>query len=461
MKYSFIKTHANTKTFHKTAVRLIIAGMLAILLVALTAISHLPLKHVTAAGYQAGTPTITIAAPAANAYEPGAFDLVAQVSGAWVGDYDMYWYVDNGAWNPMGSDWNLNHKYAQIDVSGWHWHAPSDVYTITLVAVLHANGQRVYGGVPIHVGNAPVSPTPSTTTLSGTTTTPAPTIQTPLSLYVNPNSNAASEAASTSDPTMKRVMTRLAGTPTASWFGDWNNSVQSDVNSLVTAAANAGKTPVLVAYDIPMRDCGSYSGGGATSPDAYKAWIQGFANGIGSRSALVILEPDAVAQATCLSSTNQAIRYQLLNFAITTLKSHAGTKVYLDGGNPSWVGASDLANRLKQAGIANADGFSLNVSNFIATSDNLTYGHQVAALLGNKHFVVDTSRNGNGTNGQWCNPSGRALGTTPTANTGDSLADYFLWIKTPGESDGTCNGGPAAGAWWPSYAENLALSAGW
>ncbi|MET0953525.1 MAG: hypothetical protein ABWX57_09565 [Aeromicrobium sp.] len=22
------------------------------------------------------------------------------------------------------------------------------------------------------------------------------------------------------------------------------------------------------------------------------------------------------------------------------------------------------------------------------------------------------------------------------------------WVKHPGESDGTCNGGPAAGLWW-------------
>ncbi|HET6924300.1 MAG TPA: glycoside hydrolase family 6 protein, partial [Candidatus Saccharimonadales bacterium] len=168
-----------------------------------------------------------------------------------------------------------------------------------------------------------------------------------------------------------------------------------------------------------------------------------------------------VAQASCLSSTDQAQRYQLLSFAISTLKANPGAKVYLDAGNPSWVAASDMAGRLKQAGIANADGFSLNVSNFIATKDNETYGAQLSALVGGKHFVIDTSRNGNGSNGQWCNPSGRALGAAPTASTGASLVDYFLWVKTPGESDGTCNGGPAAGSWWPSYAESLALNADW
>jgi endoglucanase len=32
----------------------------------------------------------------------------------------------------------------------------------------------------------------------------------------------------------------------------------------------------------------------------------------------------------------------------------------------------------------------------------------------------------------------------------------LLWIKRPGESDGTCNGGPSSGKWWPEYALGLA-----
>jgi endoglucanase len=82
--------------------------------------------------------------------------------------------------------------------------------------------------------------------------------------------------------------------------------------------------------------------------------------------------------------------------------------------------------------------------------------------VGGKHFVIDTSRNGNGpyTQGdpaqRWCNPPGRALGETPTTKTADPLVDAYLWIKRPGESDGTCKGGPKAGEWWASYALALA-----
>jgi endoglucanase len=32
-------------------------------------------------------------------------------------------------------------------------------------------------------------------------------------------------------------------------------------------------------------------------------------------------------------------------------------------------------------------------------------------------------------------------------------------VKPPGESDGECNGGPAAGRWWPEYALGLAQRA--
>ena len=51
---------------------------------------------------------------------------------------------------------------------------------------------------------------------------------------------------------------------------------------------------------------------------------------------------------------------------------------------------------------------------------------------------------------------GRALGSPSTTETSDSHVDAFLWIKTPGESDGACNGAPAAGVWWGDYALGLA-----
>lgn len=277
-------------------------------------------------------------------------------------------------------------------------------------------------------------------------------------LYVDPNSNAMAQARKwqSARPRDAEVMRRIADQPMANWFGEWSGDVRGAVNRIVSAAASAGALPVLVAYNIPQRDCGSYSAGGAKSADAYRGWIRSFASGIGRRRAVVILEPDAVAGMSCLSGADRARRIELLSDAVNVLKSKSGALVYVDAGHSNWVGASEMAQRLGQVGIAQADGFALNVSNFQTTASNTSYGQKVSALVGGKHFVIDTSRNGRGGSNQWCNPGGRGLGEAPTTLTGQALVDAYLWIKRPGESDGTCNGGPRAGQWWPEYALGMA-----
>ncbi|MCW2873942.1 glycoside hydrolase family 6 protein, partial [Actinacidiphila oryziradicis] len=37
--------------------------------------------------------------------------------------------------------------------------------------------------------------------------------------------------------------------------------------------------------------------------------------------------------------------------------------------------------------------------------------------------------------------------------------DAYLWVKRPGESDGSCRGAPPAGQWWSDYALRLARAA--
>jgi endoglucanase len=219
----------------------------------------------------------------------------------------------------------------------------------------------------------------------------------------------------------------------------------------------------MVAYDIPNRDCGGNSSGGATDPAAYRSWIGQFAQGLGQDKAWIILEPDALALTSCLSPPGMQTRLELLSYAVTTLKQDRNAKVYIDAGHSNWVAAGTMAGNLQKAGIDHADGFATNVSNFIATAAEAAYGEQVSAKAGNKHFVIDTSRNGNGSNGEWCNPLGRAIGEKPTTQTGNKLVDAFLWIKIPGQSDGNsgeCHGSNfPAGTWWPDYALALVRNA--
>ena len=277
-------------------------------------------------------------------------------------------------------------------------------------------------------------------------------------LFVAPSSAAKQQADAwqTSRPKDAALLRYIASQPVAQWIGGWTSDVRSAVQSTAQAANAQGAMPVFVAYNIPNRDCGSYSAGGASSASGYASWIRQFAAGLSGHAATVILEPDAVAQATCLNAQAQSARFAMLRDAVSVLKT-AGAAVYLDAGNAHWVDAATMAGRLESAGINLADGFSLNVSNYISTTDNVAFGNDLSQRLGGKHYVIDTSRNGVASaNGQWCNAAGQGLGAAPTTRTGLPLVDAFLWIKAPGESDGTCNGGPQAGQWWADYALGLA-----
>jgi endoglucanase len=180
----------------------------------------------------------------------------------------------------------------------------------------------------------------------------------------------------------------------------------------------------------------------------------------------VILEPDAVPQAVsgCLSAAAVAERYALLRSAVHALTALPRVTVYLDAGNAGWIRPpARLVQPLRRAGIEDADGFALNVSNFYRTTTTINYGRVLSRRLGGQHFVVDTGRNGNGARQAdggrgpaWCNAAGRALGRDPTTNTRQALVDAYLWIKVPGVSDGACRpGAPRAGQWWPDYALEL------
>ncbi|GIG64087.1 glycoside hydrolase family 6 protein [Phytomonospora endophytica] len=285
--------------------------------------------------------------------------------------------------------------------------------------------------------------------------------------YVDPENNAYKWIGlNPNDPDKATIEANIASKAGAKWFGSWSGetegAIEESVDDYVTAAATAGKTPILAAYNIYGRDCGGYSEGGPETAGEYEAWIRGFAAGIGSRKAIVIIEPDAVAQAIdCdeMTPANLATRRHLLTYATEQLKSKApGAWSYLDAGNAGWLPEADMAAELQQSGIANVRGFSVNVSNYKATGASNTYAAAVNNLLPtSKKWVVDTSRNGTqNTDGDWCNSRGSKLGVTSQAGTGG--AEYFLWVKFPGDSDGECthagHNDPRAG----DFVERFALA---
>lgn len=411
------------------------------------------------------TPTVQPISPSQNAQYAGRMDIKFRVNGLGAGQYEPFWAVGNGQWNRMAFDVNDSSMAVQtIDISDWNWNSDSK-YTLRFIALQKSNWQPIEASVTITKGTPVAAPVPI---VQPTVPEPAqpttdqsalvvPAQSTATRLYVDPANDVARRALAYSSvrPEYAAGFKKLAATPMANWYGNWNAEVKRDANEYVSKAAAANQMPVLVAYNIPQRDCGSYSAGGVSDKTAYVTWITSLADGIAKRNAIVVFEPDALAGLDCLDTYSKSQRIEAISQAVTILKTRTNAKVYIDAGHAHWHSAHVVAERLQQANIAAADGFSLNVSNFISTSETVTYGNQITQLTGGKHYVIDTSRNGNGSNNEWCNPSGRAFGAEPTLATNTSNADAYLWIKNPGASDGACGrviegtSAPGAGIFWP------------
>ena len=131
---------------------------------------------------------------------------------------------------------------------------------------------------------------------------------------------------------------------------------------MVKAADRINRVPVLVAYNLPFRDCAPSTQPAAQPALLVQAWIDGFAAGIGDREAVVILEPDGLgiipwyATSTAHSSgaslrrgqpaTAAAERYEQLNYAVDALSANPGTSVYLDGTHSAWLNVGEITDRL-------------------------------------------------------------------------------------------------------------------
>jgi endoglucanase len=282
--------------------------------------------------------------------------------------------------------------------------------------------------------------------------------------YVDPTTSAAVAAREFTPPSGELLA--IAGTPQFRWIGNeiTVDAVAADVNAYVAAAESANRMPFLALYAIPHRDCGAFSSGGFATADEYRKWIAAIATGLGTAIVGIVLEPDALAAADCLPADQQQERLDLLREAVTTLTQDPNAVVYIDGGHSRWLTPEQLAERLSAVGVEHARGFSLNVSNFFTTSEEIAYGERVSSLLNGAHYVVDTSRNGAGPAPDgplnWCNPTGRAIGVLPTTVTAGPHADAYLWIKRPGESDGDCNRAePKSGLFFVPYAIDLVRNA--
>ncbi|MGL1900648.1 MAG: glycoside hydrolase family 6 protein [Fibrobacterales bacterium] len=249
-------------------------------------------------------------------------------------------------------------------------------------------------------------------------------------------------------------ISKIAFTPMAQWFGDWHTieSVAQSMDRTLDKAEKVGKPALVVVYAIYGRDCGGYSGGGMESPEAYLEWVTALTKGFEGRTPWVVLEPDGLAMLD-EEECDQGDRAELLAGAAQIL-TEAGGRVYIDAANSGWKTAEERIDLISKVGTEYLHGFSTNVANTIVTEYEKKAAEIIAESTG-LHYIIDTGRNGNGSNGEWCNPEGRALGAYPQILNDGSL-DAYVWIKGAGWSDGECRGAPLAGDWFPEYALGIA-----
>ncbi|MEN8671824.1 glycoside hydrolase family 6 protein [Nocardioides sp.] len=250
------------------------------------------------------------------------------------------------------------------------------------------------------------------------------------------------------------------------WITDYYASpsaAREATKAYISRARSARKTPLLVVYNIPDRDCGLYSSQDDQITDKfYKRWVAQVANGMRGGKAIVVLEPDAIPFIDNPDCTGRGDRLGLLRFATKKL-TQAGAWVYIDAGHSGWRSSTHMAPLLKKAGIKQARGFATNVANSRTNKNEAAYARSLIKQLKKRkikgvRYIVDTSRNGAGkkgpANGDVCNPLAARIGADPRLIFKGAF-DGRLWVKLPGESDGPCNGGPGSGEFFPTGACRL------
>lgn len=256
------------------------------------------------------------------------------------------------------------------------------------------------------------------------------------------------------DPKSPLIRSRIGSVGKAYWYGPGDPSY---VGQLAADAKAQDKLVVLVPYALPSRD----QGGNIGDVQAYRDYSQRMATAIGDTPTVVVLEPDSVL----LWPDDPAavdIRVRSLQAALDAYSALPNTWVYLDGTDGRFQDPVAVADRLNSILDGHgAHGIAYNSSNYNTPEQIDSYAAQVQQHLNrsNMPYVLDSSRNGLGPDaaGNWCNPAGRGLGHEPTTDPPAGNAEAWLWVKTPGTSDGYCGAYPAvpSGQFDPQIARDL------
>ncbi|KAL0577798.1 1,4-beta-D-glucan cellobiohydrolase cel6c [Marasmius crinis-equi] len=329
--------------------------------------------------------------------------------------------------------------------------------------------------------------------------------------------NAA--AAKITDSTLKAKAQKVASVGSFLWL-DTISAISTFEGYL--KETNCNEIFGVVIYDLPGRDCAAKASNGELKVGEISRYKSQYIDPIvaivkkyPNIAIAAVIEPDSLPNlvtnanlTTCQQSASgyrEGVQYALRSLNLPNVA------MYVDAGHGGWLGwdanvqpgAQELASAYKGAGSPSSlRGFATNVAGWNAwskvpgefenTSDG-QYNHahdenRYVTLFGNalnsagmpNHAIVDTGRNAvQGLRvewGDWCNVNGAGFGVRPTTNTGNSLADAFVWVKPGGESDGTSDSSatrydsfcgksdaykpsPEAGTWNQAYFEMLLKNA--
>ncbi len=235
--------------------------------------------------------------------------------------------------------------------------------------------------------------------------------------------------------------------------------------------ADPGSIPIINTYFLhpAAGHCPTPSQLRAAGP-LFRARIDAVARATSSRPAVFLLEVDAIGSSKCIQKVGSLGIWEAdLRYEVNAIGSLPHTVVYLEAGYSDANGPRYTARVLRASGVGRIRGFFTNDTHLNWTINEVRWGDQVSRMTHGAHFIVNTAQNGNGPkknphpvtqgNEDNCNPPGRALGPPPSTQTGFPYVDAWLWTSPPGNSGGSCRGGPPSGTFWATRAIDLAAHA--
>ncbi len=206
----------------------------------------------------------------------------------------------------------------------------------------------------------------------------------------------------------KEALAKIALRPKAAWFGAWisDAEIAADVARYI-AGTQQGDPEALVQMTIfrmvPWEHEACRRRPTEAEQASYRRWIDSFAGAVGSTPTAIVLQPDGPF-ALCAPG-GPALPASLVAYAARKLSALPRTSVYIEVGSGDWPapgqgGVAEVMRFLLPAGIEVARGVALNGTHYASTELEVERGTAIVKELAargitDKHFVVNTSSNGN------------------------------------------------------------------